>query len=196
MSEFKGIVQQHLIRPWNNKTFYSFTLSGVDGIFGMGTKRPPAEGASIAFKATANAKGFLDVAANTIQFLADGEPATAAIPTKESPGTGNGQEAPQKAPKALQQAGYWEERAKRDLVNDAARELGASRNTALTFIELALKHEAVPLPKTAAKREEYLWGLLDKYTQKLMGRAQPDAAAAAQATADPTDVTKTDEDWK
>lgn len=196
MSEYSGVVQRILTRNWGNKTFWSFTLSGVDGIFGTGIKKPPMEGASVVFQANQNPKGYLEVDTKSIQYKTDGAPSTAERALEASQASitaakhSNGSP-PLTAPRASQ-SGYWEDRAKRDLVNDAARELGASRNTALNFIDIALKHEVFKLP-AQAKREEFLWALLDHYTAKLMGKSiGTNQAEISQES----DVTQVDEDWK
>lgn len=186
MSEFNGVVQRLNARAWGDKIFHSFTLAGVDGWFSTGIAKPPQEGSSISFEAKEDAKGYLQVITKSIQYRQDGTPSPAKLRVAASSQVGNG------SPKPLQQTGYWEDRAKRDLVNDAARELGASRNTALNFIDIALKHEVFKLP-AQNKREEFLWELLNHYTAKLMekntGTNQVEASQEA-------DVTKVDEDWK
>ena len=181
--EYQGVVQRHSEKPWQGKVFYSFALSGQDGWFGTGVVRPPAVGLSVVFSAKTNPKGFLEVDTKTIEQKEDGDPKPASVNTATKTAVSNGSG-----------GGYWEARAARDVLNDAARELGACRNTALTIIDLFLKHEAVPLPKTASKREEYLWTLLDKYTAKLMGKSEnaKDAPTPEQIK----EITELDSDWK
>lgn len=164
----QGVVQKIATKPFGNKTFYSFAVSGVDGWFGTGVKRPPKEGTSIKFNEKTNARGYLEVD-GTIEVLADGVsgPAQSAYDAARTGAVSNG--ATNKASGDISKDAYWRGKESRDLVNDAARELGASRNTALTIIDLAIRNEVVKLP-AAAKREEFLWTLLDRYTAKLMGK--------------------------
>jgi len=153
----EGVVQRHNEKHWNGKTFYSFALSGQDGWYNSGVKRPPAVGTSVRFTEKKNSKGYLEVD-GSIEVLNDGETkSTSSLGSviRAAAATGGGQSA------------YWDRKEARDITNDAARELGASRNTALSIIDLALKYEVVKLP-AAAKREEFLWNLLDKYTKRLM----------------------------
>jgi hypothetical protein len=160
MGQVSGVVQRHSEKPWNGKTFYSLALSGQDGWYNTGMKRPPAVGTSVKFNTKQNARGFNEVD-GSIEIVADAEAAPAAsvagVATASAKAGGGSQSA------------YWDRKEARDITNDANRELGASRNTAIAFIDLAIKNEVIKLP-AAAKREEFLWTLLDKYTNKLMGK--------------------------
>ena len=178
---FTGVVQKHLTKPWGSKVFYSFTLQGRDGIFGTGLSKPPAVGASITFEARTNPKGFLEADTKTIQYRADGEPTTAVVPKS------NG---------GLTKDQYWTNKEARDIKNDAARELGATRNTAIAIIDLMLKHEAIPLPKKLADRQDYLFEVLDKYTNKLMGKGYDSSPKAVEAKeTSEAEITKEEENW-
>jgi hypothetical protein len=165
----QGVVGRVFEKPFGNKTFFSFSVNGQDGFFGTGMKRPPAPGTSIKFNEKKNAKGYLEVD-GSIEVLADGVPAPAGTIQNVGKNSGLGEG---------NRAGYWDLKNARDITNDAARELGASRNTAISIIDLALKNEAIKLP-AAAKREEFLWTLLDKYTAKLMGRDESSDAAESE----------------
>lgn len=165
----QGIVQKILEKPFNGKTFYSLALKGVDGFFGTGMKRPPREGTYIRFHDKTNSRGYKEVD-GLIEIVPEQEAAPA-----ESVVSGTGT-----STKTSNQSGdggksaYWAGKEARDITNDANRELGASRNTAIALIDLALKNEVFKLP-AAAKREEFLWNLLDKYTKKLMGKEEEEA---------------------
>lgn len=172
--QVQGVVQRIIPKPHNGKTFYSFALSGQDGWYGTGMKRPPSEGTSIKFNEKTNARGYKEVD-GPIEVVSDAETG----PAQSVAGTAT---AGAKLGGGGQQA-YWDRKEARDITNDANRELGASRNTALSIIDLALKNEVIKLP-AAAKREEFLWTLLDKYTDKLMGKetqTEPEISKAARA---------------
>lgn len=157
-----GVIQRVNNKAWKDKTFYSFTLSGQEGWFNTGVKRPPAQGTSVKFNFKTNDKGYNDVD-GSIEVLSDGVSAptgTVAAVLKSNGSGGAGGSA------------YWDRKEARDVANDTARELGASRNTAISLIDLALKYEVLPLPAGKAKREEFLFGVLDKYTRKLMGKEE------------------------
>jgi hypothetical protein len=155
-----GVIQRHSEKQWQNKTFYSFALSGQEGWYNTGMKRPPAVGTSVEFNIKTNARGFNEVD-GSIEIVSDAPAApvrsVGAVATASAKSGGGGNQA------------YWDRKEARDITNDAARELGASRNTAISIIDLAIKNEVIKLP-AAAKREEFMWTLLDKYTNKLMGR--------------------------
>lgn len=166
----QGVIGRINNKQWNGKTFYSLALKGQEGWYNTGLKRPPAEGTSVKFEFKTNLKGYKDVD-GSIEVLTDGQAASAgpvAEVAKSSSGAGSSGG-----------SAYWDRKEARDLANDAARELGASRNTAIAIIDLALKNEVVKLP-TAAKREEFLWTLLDKYAAKLMGKDKDVESSAAQ----------------
>jgi hypothetical protein len=192
--QYSGVVGKHFAKQWQNKTFWSFTLKGQDGFFNMGMKKPPAEGSSVEFEATLNNKGYNEVEAKSIKFRQDGEPSTASIRGSASSrgGSGGG---------GLSKDEYWQRKEDRDLVNDSLRELGASRNTAIALIDLMFKHEAIKLP-AQAKREEFVWELLNRYTEKLMNKPKtedkvPDSEGSAEAadTASPGPSANDDDNW-
>lgn len=155
----QGVIGRVFEKQFGNKRFYSFSVNGTDGFFGTGVKRPPNPGTSVKFNEKTNAKGYLEVD-GSIEMLSDSAaaptPSIGTLSKAASAGAGGG-------------AAYWDRKEARDFVNDAARELGASRNTAISIIDLALKYEVIKLP-AAAKREEFLWALLDRYVNKLMGK--------------------------
>jgi hypothetical protein len=159
-----GVVQRISEKPFNGKTFYSFAMSGQDGWYGTGIKRPPAVGTSIRFNEKTNSKGYKEVD-GSIETLAD----EAVGPVSGVSGAVSASAGQGGKSGGGSQSAYWDRKEARDIANDANRELGASRNTAISIIDLAIKHEAIKLP-AAAKREEFLWTLLDRYTDKLMGR--------------------------
>jgi hypothetical protein len=174
---FTGVVQRHGSKNWGDKVFNSFTLSGQQGWFNLGEKKPPDVGTTISFEAKPNAKGFLQVDTKTIQYRTDGEAQTADVAKA--------------LPKSAEEKGFWGRKEDREVRNDHLRELGASRNTAIAIIDLMIKNEAIKLPAAAAKKEEFLWTVLDKYTQKLMGlKDSIDAEEAVPATS-----TEEEEEW-
>lgn len=157
----QGVISKVFDKPFGNKTFYSFGLKGVDGFFGTGVKRPPKEGTYVKFNEKKNSRGYLEVDGSIEILPSEGETgpvAGVAGAVSASAKTGG-----------TSQSAYWDRKEARDIANDSARELGASRNTAIALIDLALKNEVFKLP-AAAKREDFLWTVLDKYTDRLMGK--------------------------
>jgi hypothetical protein len=162
----QGVVQRISGKQINGTTLYSFTLSGQDGWIGTGSKKPPKEGTSIKFDVKINKRGYTEVDGG-IEIITDGEPGPA--PSTSEMGKASGAVTRANGSGGGSQGAYWDRKEARDIHNDAMRELGATRNTALTIIDLGLKYEVFKLP-AAAKREEFLWNLIDKYTSKLMGK--------------------------
>jgi hypothetical protein len=185
-----GVVGRIGDRKFNGKTFYSFALNGQDGWYGTGVKRPPDVGTSVKFNEKTNSKGYLEVD-GSIEILTDGQPQRADLSTvikAASAGAGGG-------------AAYWDRKEARDVANDSARELGASRNTAISIIDLAIKYEVITLP-AKAKREEFLWTLLDRYTNKLMGKEGGDivqeddkGSSSESASNQSGDVASDEDNW-
>lgn len=156
--QFSGVVGKHFPKAFGNKTFYSFTLRGQDGFFNTGIKRPPAEGVSVAFEADTNAKGYMEVNGKTLQIQSDNAASPAPTVSQYKRQVGG-----------VQKDEYWQHKEDRDVRNDALRELGASRNTAISIVDLMVKHEAIKLP-AVAKREEFIWEVINRYTDKLMAK--------------------------
>src|SRR6185312_7114829 len=171
----EGVIQRINERPWQNKKFYSFALSGQDGWFNTGMKRPPGVGTSVRFDTKTDAKGYVNVD-GPIEIRSDG----AVEPTPSVNRFQNGSQRITAGSQSNGAAGaYWDRKEARDVRNDELRELGASRNTALTIIDLMIKQEAVKLP-AAGKREEFIWTLLDRYTSKLMNKSGGSEDAAGE----------------
>lgn len=174
----QGVIQRVNSKDWKDKKFWSFTLSGQDGWYNTGMKRPPAVDTSVKFNFKTNDKGYNEVD-GAIEVVTDGE----ASPTGNVRSVARAAEAGDGGKSA-----YWAGKEARDVTNDANRELGASRNTAIALIDLALKYEVLPLPAGKAKREEFLFGVLDKYTRKLMGKDEKVEQLVAQAKTDTATV--------
>jgi len=158
----QGVVSKIFENKFGNKTFYSFGLKGVQGSFGTGVKRPPREGTYVRFHDATNSRGYKEVD-GPIEIVPEGEVAPASSASQVASESSNAG--------GLTKDQYWSNKEARDVANDRLRELGASRNTAISFIDLALRNEVIKLP-AAAKREEFLWTLLDKYTSRLMGKEE------------------------
>lgn len=171
---YSGVIGRVGEKQFNGKTFYSFTLKGQEGWYNTGVKKPYSEGTTVKFEAAPNQKGYLTVS-GSLEVLKDGEPGSAGtVAQTVSKDSGSGSRAG---------GVYWDRKEARDIVNDAARELGASRNTAISIIDLGLRNEVYKLP-AAAKREEFFFTLLDRITNRLMGGEveTKDKPAEEQAT--------------
>lgn len=157
----EGVISRTNAKQWNGKTFYSFALNGQEGWYNLGMKRPPAEGTSVRFEFKVNGKGYKDVD-GPIEIRTDGD----AAPT----GTvGQVAQSSSRSGKSAEEKGFWERKEGREVRNDELRELGATRNTAIAIIDLMIKHEAIKLP-AVAKREGFLWDVLNRYVDKLRGK--------------------------
>jgi hypothetical protein len=169
----EGVIGRINEKQWKpGKFFYSFTLRGQDGWYTTGTKRPPEEGVSVRFEYKTNAKGYKDVD-GSIEIRTDG-------PVESTPSVNKFQKLVERGGSSTGASGaYWDRKEARDVHNDELREVGASRNTAISIIDLMIKHEVVKLP-APAKREEFIWTLIDRYTDKLRGKGQAEEASEKQ----------------
>ena len=165
----RGVVSKVSSNQFNGKTLWSLRLQGDNNYYNTG-ERPPHvhEGASIEFETKLSPSGKHSVLLETIRPWESGgvmQAAPANVIRRSAD------------PKDT----YWADKELRDKRNDLLRELGASRNTAIAFIELLVKTEALKLPAKVGDREAVIWDALEHYTKKLMG-IKEEAAAEKAAT--------------
>lgn len=177
-----GIVSKVFTRPFGNKTMYSLGLVN-DKIYGFGGHNPNAQtGDTVEFEAAQNAKGYWTADKDTLKV------------TKGTAKTVSG--ASTGATAAAGGTGYWDRKETRDLANDRARELGASRNTAIEWVKFLANVEALKLPATQSKKEDALNSYLDDYTAKFMGsKNEKEPAAAVKAVEAVVEDQEADGTW-
>jgi hypothetical protein len=188
-NQVRGVVQRTFEKEFNNKLLHSFTIKGQDGFFGCGTRRPPVEaGKSYEFEFSVDPKGRKNVNLNTLRPWESGEAISApnvGSMVGKNPNKSGGSEK------------FWEEKAAREIRNDGLRELGATRNTALTLVTLMLSNGAIKLPTKEANKEEVIYKLFEHYTAELLKaqtpEAQPEVAEAKVAT---DDAAEEEAEWK
>lgn len=176
----EGVISRVNANPWKDKIFYSFALSGQEGWYNLGMKRPPKEGTSVRFNFITNTKGFKDVE-GPIEIRTDGS-------VGETPSVNQVVSTSSSKSKSPEEQGFWQRKEGREVRNDELREIGATRNTAIAIIDLMIKHEAVKLPAGTAKREGFLWDLLNRYVDKLRGKEsiEKDASKENEKSPEPT----------
>jgi hypothetical protein len=159
----KGVVYKVFSRPAGRGTAYSIKLEGNDVYYGCGFKDPGLNpGDAVQFEANLNAKNYWEVDPKSIRKL-DSTPVIH-NPTARQAVAVNGKD------------DYWTRKEQRDIANDVARNIGASTNTAISFVELLLKAEAVKLPAKIADREQVLAELVSYYAKKFRGESTEDEA--------------------
>lgn len=84
----------------------------------------------------------------------------------------------------VDKSGYWDKKEERDQVNDAKREIGAARNTAIELVKMLVELEALPLPKVLKNREMFLVEAVAHYTSKFIdeGTAYVTEGSTSQST--------------
>jgi hypothetical protein len=175
MSTIKGVVYKVFTRPAGRGTAYSIKLDGDAVYYGTGFKAPPVTaGQYISFEASKNARGHWDAEMDTIKIL----PNEVQVQT-----TGSGM--------SITKDDYWKRKEDRDLLNDKLRNVGARTNTAIAFVELLIKADAVKLPAKQSDREEVIAGLVKHYTDTI---GMPDKEQEAVAVI--AEVVEETGDWK
>lgn len=176
----QGMVQRITSRQAGGKTWYSTQVEGA--WYGLGLASPKfKEGDQIEFENKVNAKGFNDAIGATIKVLS--QPTNVVTQGKPAAAVGsNGQ------------SGYWDRKEQRDLKQDELRELGATRNTAIDFINLLLTKEALKLPTKIADREDFLKALLNDYVDYFRGFHRPTLDKVEAIINKPENETKGEED--
>lgn len=156
MAIAQGNVVEVVQRPWKNKVFYSLKLANDGQLYGFGPTNPMTRtGDRVLFEWTNNERGYPTA-----------DPSSLKVEKAE---THTSTAAPARAVVSMGKDDYWSRKEARDIENDKLRALGASRNTAIAWIDFLVKAEAVKLPAKQADREEALNALLDDYTRTFMG---------------------------
>lgn len=147
----KGVVSKVSNKQWQNKTFWSFQLSGDRTFYSTGTNAPPGEGVYIEFDDVVNGKGYHDAKNVTI-----------AAPASAPTGVGNVARATSNS--SLSKDDYWTRKEERDLNVQKRIEIQSCRNSAIALIDVLVKNEAFLKLPAQAKREAFLFELVNKYT--------------------------------
>jgi hypothetical protein len=168
----QGIVYKVFSRQVGRGTAYSIKLDGDDRYYGAGFTRPAIEaGDSVKFSVRQNAKGYWDADLKTLVK----QDQTPKVMTNS---VGN-----------MSKDDYWRRKEERDLKNDEARNVGAARNTAIAFVDLLAKHDAIAWPAKAKQgdKEQHLVNLVEYYAGMYSGNKQPTAEVAEETQEDSED---------
>jgi len=178
----EGSVQAIKERPYNGKVLYSVKLS--DGVYyGFGSDKPEfSEGAKVKFGAVKNASGYWNALTDSVEVVSQPTGEVTSAPSAQAPAFRKFNGAKGGAVKDE----YWTNKEVRDVHNDRLRERGASRNTAIAWINLLVSNGAIVPPAKAASKEDFFNALLDDYT----ARFQTDAIAATPPAATEPAVVK------
>lgn len=162
-----------------NGRFYSMVVDNK--WYGLGSNQPEfAEGAMVEFDVTQNGDFFN---AKNVNVLG------------KAPATAKPQATSGRVVHNTEKDDYWRNKELRDVQNDKAREIGAGRNTAIAFVDLLLKSNSLPLPKTASKQADVIFEAVEYYRAKFAA-AESGAVAAAPANEAPEEETDGDDDYE
>lgn len=195
MSSVKGVVQKTFAKPFGDKTLHSFTLQGNQTFYGTGERRLVEEGKAYEFMTRTAPSGRISVENGTLRPWDAPAGAIQAPPVQNFSGGTPYKRAFQKDEG---KDSYWKGKEDRDVRNDSLRELGATRNTAISLMTLMLANGAVKLPAKESAKEQALYELFEHYTELLMKGREVDAEETeADSSAAAVDVPPTeDTSWK
>lgn len=147
-----------------NGRFYSICVD--DEWFGTGSTRPDAdEGSMVEFEAERNGK-YWNADMSTFSVLDAPKKAKKFENKKASySSSGRSESFSGKEDYAAKQD-YWKNKEERDIKNDLLRNVGAGRNTAIAFVELLMKADAIKLPATQNKKADALFEAVEYYRVK------------------------------
>lgn len=179
----KGVVYKVFSRQAGKGTAYSIKLDGDENYYGCGFKSPGnLDGKYVSFEAGKNAKGYWEADLKTLTVM-DNVPSVA-----------------NKSVSANSKDAYWSGREERDLVNDRQRHVGASVNTAIAFVELLTKVDAIKQAKSQSDRADILFDMVVYYAGKFQKLAEgeeskPEPASAAEAAGSQDEGSGNAGDW-
>lgn len=141
----KGVVQ----KLWNKNKAWSIIIDDV--FYGNGFEKPKcSEGDMVKFSYTENGK-FKNIEKGSFEVLKEESRPTSAVKAVN-----------------VSKDDYWSRKEARDLENDKLRTLGASRNTAIAFVDLLLKAGAAPLPKADKDKAAAIEQMVEHYKEVFM----------------------------
>lgn len=157
----KGTVSRISEKEWNGKTLFSIQLVNDPTYYGMGTTQPMIKvGDYVDFDTTVTGNGRVNVRNNSIMVLKEGTEA----PVVTQARTGGGFK-----PRFQKDEGkdaYWKNREERDVKVQERIQFQSARNSAIAFLDVLLKNNAVKLPEAPAKRYDVVAALLDEITER------------------------------
>ena len=178
----RGVVSATSEKPFGDKVLHSFQLQGDRNYYGTGERRAPVEvGKAYEFEVKTSPSGRLSVDLSTLRPWDAGE-TQQAVPAQNYRSFGK---TPFKGGKSEEEKAFWANREAREVKNDRLRELGATRNTALTLIGLMLQNGAVKLPAKESAREQTIYDMLNHYTDLLMKGPVAEAPTEEPKPTDP-----------
>lgn len=158
------MIKGTVTRVHKNGRFYSILVDEV--WYGVGSNKPDFdEGVMVEFEATKNGR-YWNADPDTINVLGKAKKSFSKPQVSGSRVAAGGD-----------REDYWKNKEARDIKNDKQREIGASRNTAIAFVELLLKTEALKLPAKQADKADAVLAAVEYYTNWFMTHA-PDGEEA------------------
>lgn len=152
----------------NGRKLYSIKLQNNPTWFGTKFSHPGvSQGQQVEFEAAQNERGYWDVRPGTIKAKADAPAVTG--PAVRQTFTNAKDD-------------YWTRKEERDLVENERRHEGASRNTAIAFVDLLLKNNALAVPSKKAELADAILKYVETYKEQFMGVNKVNEAEKAEDT--------------
>jgi len=184
----KGVVSKVSSNHYNNKELWSFRLRGDNNYYNTGEIKPHVlEGQSIEFETKLSPSGKHTALLDTVrEWKPDSD-----VPLTNTPVRGFVKSFKKDPDKDL----YWANKEARDIKNDKLRELGATRNTAISFVEMLIKVDGLKLPAAQNKKEEVLFEAVNHYTEKFLKTHTEEPSAGEEQVGATASVGEPDESW-
>lgn len=158
MAKYSGVVGYISEKKWKDKTFYSFTLKGVDGFFGCGMTRPRFKvGGYVEFESEKNDKGFENVDLKTLK------------DSPSAPASSKDSAAPAAAPAGNSQK-YVDFRAEADKQRQKSIHFQSAHKDAIELAKFMVDKEFVKLPAAVNKKYDAVLVLVENLTDKFFAQ--------------------------
>lgn len=155
---------------------YSIKLDGNPTYYSTGKDKPRCkDGDYVQFEEYQNVAGYWNAKPESVLVL------------DETPQVSTGASVKTAYQGGVSKDDYWARKEARDLENDKARNVGASRNTAIAFVDLLQKSEALKLPTKQSEKADVLFEYVEHYAQKFQA-ANPAPEAPVEPTTDAVDA--------
>lgn len=158
--------------------FYSMLVD--DKWYGLGSNDPGfSDGAMVEFEVTQNGDYFN---AKNVKVL--GKSATKPVTTGSRTVNNNEKE------------DYFRRKEERDVLNDKLRNIGAGRNTAIAFVDLLVKADAIKLPAAQNKKADALFEAVEYYRVKFEQQSDSPVQVSGSEEVEENDNDEGDEDYE
>ena len=162
----KGVVQKI------TKNGPAYNIKVDEQWYGCGFNKPAfSEGSMIKFEAIQKGK-WVNVDQESLEVLGD-----APLPEKKKVVDYSSQ-----VTSTTTRDEYWARKEERDIKNDLDRHVGATRNTAIAFVDLLVRNEALKLPASKDAKADALFQAVEYYASLFSGGSENSVNSVESST--------------